>query len=344
MSSPVSSGHGLLKIDLHKQRNKVNEIALGSSANVFSEKLHEWAAKDARVCYVGVDTMDSEFERKYPDRAFDVGIAEQSELALATGLALSGLIPIIQGWSPFTPLRNFDQLRTYLCRHRCNAKIISWTLGLANCSHGTTHHDLESVALYRVVPNLTVLSAFDDAQFRQAFDAAMTINGPVALLGCPEHYAPGADGLMDPELPPHPEYVVGQSQWLLRGTDATIVTYGSAIRYAWKAAKALDADGINVGMIHTTAIKPFDSKIIEEAARESGALLTVEEQSIVGGVGSAVAEVLAEHCPGVPMIRMGINDVFVEDVGDWTYTRQAVGLTDHEVVRRVHELINQKQP
>lgn len=331
----------LLRIDVRKQCDSISEIPLGSIANVFSEKLHEWAEKDDRICYVGVDTMDQHFQVKYPDRAFDVGIAEQDEMALSTGLSMQGLIPVIQAWAPFTPLRNFDQLRTYLCRHDCNAKIIGWTLGLVNNSHGTTHHDLESIALYRVVPNLTVLTAFDDDQFRQAFDAAMAINGPVVLLGQPEHYAPGSDGLMDPDLPPHGDYVVGKSQWVKRGGDLTIVTYGPALRYAWKAAAQLEASGKSVGLINVTSIKPFDKDIIEQAAKASKAILVVEEQSIIGGVGSAVAEVIAERSLRVRFKRQGIRDRYIEDLGDWTYTRNAAGLSVDHVIQHATILIGE---
>ncbi len=328
----VQGDSQLLRMDVRTRCDSVREIPLGSIANVFSEKLHEWADKDPRVCYVGVDTMDVSFQEKYPDRAFDVGIAEQDEIGLSTGLSMQGLIPVMQAWAPFTPLRNFDQLRTYLCRHECNAKIIGWALGLVNNSHGATHHDMESVALYRVVPNLTVLTAYDDNQFRSAFDAAMNIDGPVVLLGQPEHYAPGADGLMDDfELPPF-DYAAGKSQWARRGVDLTLVTYGPALRYTWKAADRLEEQGVKAGIINVTSIKPFDAAIIEEAAESSGAIVVVEEQSIIGGVGSAVAEIIAERGLGVGFRRLGIADQYVEDLGDWSYTRNAAGLSIDHVV------------
>jgi transketolase len=328
----------LLRIDVRKQCDSVSEIPLGSIANVFSEKLHEWAEKDDRICYVGVDTMDVAFEKKYPGRAFDVGIAEQDELCMATGLSMQGLIPVIQAWAPFTPLRNFDQLRTYLCRHQCNAKIIGWALGLVNNSHGTTHHDLESIALYRVVPNLTVLTAYDDDQFRQAFDAAMAIDGPVVLLGQPEHYAPGSEGLMDLTLP-QSDFVVGKNQWVRRGSDVTLVSYGPALRYTWKAADELEAAGVSVGIVHVTSIKPFDEDVIEEAANTTKGILVVEEQSIVGGVGSAVAEVIAERGLNTRFKRMGIQDKYIEDLGDWTYTRGAAQLSVKDVIKQANNLI-----
>jgi transketolase len=329
----------MLELDLKKAHQSIKEIALGSVGNVFSEKLVEYGRKDARVCYVGVDTMDEQFQEQFPGRAFDVGIAEQAELAMATGLAQTGLIPVVQGWAPFTPMRNFDQLRTYIARHNCNVKIITTTLGLVNCSHGTTHHDLESIALYRTVPNLTVLAAFDEQQFCQAFDAAMAIDGPVVVMGPPEIYAPGDDGLMNPDIPEHGDFVVGKCEWWRQGTDVTIVSVGPALRYSMKAAAQLEADGLSVGVINMTSLKPLDADAIEQAAKQSKAILTVEEQLINGGLGSAVAEVIAERQLNVAFRRIGIPDTFVEDLGDWTYTRNSVDLTAANVYRQARRLL-----
>ena len=124
------------------------EVALGQDLVPLTSFMIEYATKDPRACYVGVDTRDLEFQKRFPERSFDVGIAEQDELGVATGLAKAGLIPIVQAWSPFTRLRNFDQLRTSLARHRSNVKIISTAVGLVNCSHGATRHDMESLALF----------------------------------------------------------------------------------------------------------------------------------------------------------------------------------------------------
>jgi len=314
---------------------QIEEISLGAAANSFSELLCHYGELDQRVCYVGVDTMDREFQRRFPDRAFDVGIAEQNELGVATGLARMGLIPIVQAWAPFTPLRNFEQLRTYLCRHNCNAKLVTTTLGLTNCSHGTTHHDLESIALYRTVPNLVVLTAVDDEQFRQAFHAAMKHVGPVVIMGPPEIYAPGADRLTPLPIETHGTFVIGKAEWVRRGSDATIVSVGHALRYVLDAVDRLQGKGISVSVINMCSIKPFDAECIEEAAKTSKAILAVEEQNINGGLGSAVAEVIAERRLDTYFQRMGIPDQFVEDLGDWTYTRSRVGLTADEVVRRI---------
>lgn len=306
---------------------QIEEISLGSAASSFSELLCAHAARDPRVCYVGVDTMDREFQRRFPERAFDVGIAEQNQLGLATGLARMGMMPVIQAWSPFTPLRNFEQLRTYFCRHNSNGKLVTTTLGLANCSHGTTHHDLESIALYRLVPNLVVLAAMDDAQFRLAFPVAMAHPGPVVLMGPAEIYAPGADGLAPLDTPPHGEFRIGRAEWLRRGTDVALVAVGSALRYTWAAAQQLEARGISTSVINMCSLKPFDADAVLEAAGTHRGLVSVEEQSVVGGLGSACAEVLAEAGAGRPFRRIGIPDQFCENLGDWTYTREQVGLT-----------------
>ena len=318
---------------------QIEEISLGSAASSFSELLCEHAARDPRICYVGVDTMDQEFLRRFPERAFDVGIAEQNQLGMATGLARMGLIPVVQAWSPFTPLRNFEQLRTYFCRHNSNGKIVSVALGLANCSHGTTHHDLESIALYRVVPNLTVLAAMDDAQFRLAFPVAMAHVGPVVLLGPPEIYAPGAEGLEPLDIPFHGDFQIGKAEWLRRGSDAAIISVGAALRYSWQAAELLATEGIKASVINMCSLKPLDASAVLEAARSHRAIITVEEQSVIGGLGSACAEVLAENGVSVPFRRVGIPDQFCENLGDWTYTREQVGLTRSNVAQTIREML-----
>ncbi|MCC7518971.1 MAG: hypothetical protein IT578_07285 [Verrucomicrobiae bacterium] len=310
------------------------EVKLGYTGIPLSNLLIEYATQDPRVCYVGVDTMEVPFQKQFPDRAFDVGIAEQDELTVATGLAKMGMLPVVQAWSPFTPIRNFDQLRTSLTRHNANVKIISTALGLANCSHGASHHDMESLALFRVVPNLVVLAPFDARQFAQAFRVAMAHVGPVVILGPPEIYAPGNEGLPAVPRPDAGGFRIGQSEWLRHGRGATLITFGAPLRYAWAAATQLSA-----GLINMCSLKPLDEAAIIQAATESRALVTVEEQNAIGGLGSAVAEVIAERGLRVKFKRLGIPDQFVEDVGDYTETRATINLTAAGVARAVTELL-----
>jgi transketolase len=315
------------------------EIALGQRLTPFTELIIEYAAKDPRICYVGVDTMDVEFQKRFPERAFDVGIAEQNQIGVATGLAKVGMIPVVQAWSPFTPLRNFDQLRTNMARHRANVKIVTTALGLVNCSHGTTHHDLESFALFRVIPNLIILAPMDGEQFEGAFRAAMTIDGPVVIMGPPEIYAPGRDGAEPLPIRKHPALEIGKSELLRPGRDACIFSFGPALRYSWMAAETLAGQGISTGVINMYSLKPLDHEIVRRMAEAVNVIVIVEEQSIVGGLGSAVAEIVAEEGIQVGFKRVGIRDQFVEQLGDWTQTREAANLTAPEITHVVKSLV-----
>jgi transketolase len=315
------------------------EIALGRELVPLTRLLLEYAERNSRICYVGVDTMDLAFQARFPDRAFDVGIAEQNQLGVATGLAHMGMIPVVQAWSPFTPLRNFEQLRTSLARHRANVKIVTTSLGLANCSHGTTHHDLETFALYRTVPNLTVLAPRDARQFEQCFRLAMEHEGPVVLMGPAENYAPGREDLTGLPESNGQSVCIGGAEILREGVDACVVSFGSALRYSWKAAQGLAEKGVSVTLLNAYSLKPFCAVDVLEAARRHQVLVTVEEQSIIGGLGSAVAEILVESDFRPRFRRIGIPDTFLEAVGDWTATRHGVGLDTTRVIATVKELL-----
>ena len=315
------------------------EIALGQALIPLTSLLIEYAKKDPRVCYVGVDTMDLEFQKLFPERAFDVGIAEQDQLAVATGLAKVGMIPIVQAWSPFTPLRNFDQLRTSLARHQSNVKIVSTAVGLVNCSHGATHHDMESLALFRTVPNLIIFAPRDGQQFEEAFRVAMDHQGPVVLLGPPEIYAPGREGVAPFPVTGRGQFQMGKAEWLRQGDAAALISFGPALRYCWAASEILAKEGVSVSLVNMCSLKPFDGDAVLAAMKQVNAVIVVEEQFIYGGLGSAVAEVIAESGRGIRFRRMGIPDQFVERVGDWTETREGIGLGVGDVVRVVKECL-----
>ena len=322
---------------IQRAQGDASSLDIAYTGLSMTRALVEAGTKDPRVCFVGADTMDTEFQKRFPERAFDVGIAEQDQLGVATGLARSGMIPFVWGWAPFTPIRNFDQLRTSLARHNANVKIITTSAGLVNCSHGATHHDMESLALFRVVPNLIVLSPQNQAQFEETFQLALEYDGPVVIMGPAGMYAPGAEGLVELPFPDEP-LRIGQAQTLRQGTDATIIAFGSALHYVWQAAQQLEEAGVSVGIVNMFSLKPLDEDAILRAARATGVILSVEEQSIYGGLGSAVAEVLAESGITARFKRLGIPDCFVEDVGDWTETRQSIGLTAEGVVQAIREL------
>ena len=327
-----------IKINNQTRMEAIHEVALGPMMAPIQEKLVEYGKKDPRVCYVGADFNVKAFKELFPERAIDVGIAEQNQLCVATGLAKMGMIPVVMGFSPFIPMRSFDQLRTYLARHNSNVKIITTASGLVNCSHGTTHHDLESIALYRIVPNLIVLVAADNDRFERAFDTAMEHEGPVVIMGPAEIYAPGEDGPVTMSAAPN-RFEIGKAEWMREGSDVCIISVGPALHYVLTAAEALEAQGVSTSVLNMCSIKPLDGEAIRLAAKKHKIILSVEEQLLNGGLGSAIAEVIAEDCLQIRFKRMGINDQFVEDLGDWTYTRQQIGLTSKGVAEQALNML-----
>ena len=303
-----------------------------------SELLLEYGSKDDRVCYVGVDTIDAAFAERHPERVIDVGIAEQNEMAVAAGMAAAGMTPIVNAVTPFSPLRNYDQIRTVLARHNGNVKIIARALGLQNISHGATHHDYESLALYLTVPNLIVLAPAEDWQMEAAFRAAMEVEGPVVLMGPSTTYDLGADGEMALELGERP-FEIGKAEWLSEGSDVAIVSFGPALRYSVQAADRLNESGISAGVLNMCSLKPFDDGAVVRAANEYKAVLAVEEQTIFGGLGAAVGTAIAEAGIGARFKRLGIPDQYMEEIGDYTEMRAMIGLNAVGVAGAAKELL-----
>ena len=303
-----------------------------------SELLFEYGSKDDRVCYVGVDTIDAAFAERHPERVIDVGIAEQNEMAVAAGMAAAGMIPIVNAVTPFSPLRNYDQIRTVLARHDGNVKIIARALGLQNISHGATHHDYESLALYLTIPNLIVLAPAEDWQMEAAFRAAMEVEGPVVLMGPSSTYDLGADGPMALELGERP-FEIGKAEWLSEGADVAIVSFGPALRYSVQAANRLNDSGISAGVLNMCSLKPFDDEAVIHAANNYKAVLAVEEQTIWGGLGAVVGTVIAEAGIGTKFRRIGIPDIYMEEIGDYTEMRAMIGLNAAGVADAARELL-----
>jgi transketolase len=298
----------------------------------------EYGSKDDRICYVGVDTIDPAFAEEHAERVIDVGIAEQNEMSVAAGMAWAGMIPIVNAVTPFSPLRNFDQLRTVLARHNCNVKIIARSLGLQNISHGATHHDYESLALYLTIPNLIVLAPAEEWQMEAAFRAAMEVDGPVVIMGPSSTYDPGADGEMALELGER-SFEIGKAEWLSEGTDVAIVSFGPALRYSVQAAKGLDDAGVSAGVLNMCSMKPFDDTAVLHAAKEYKAVLAVEEQTISGGLGAAVGTAIAEAGIGTRFKRLGIPDRYMEEIGDYTEMRAMIGLNAGGVAEAARGLL-----
>jgi transketolase len=267
----------------------------------------ELAEHDASIVLVSQDFGALRgFSEKFPARHIDVGISEQNLIGVAAGLAHAGKLPFVLGMAPFVSMRGFEQIRDDCGYNRNNVKILAPFAGLEAGPWGATHHAIEDIALLRTIPGLTILSPADPAESLKAVRAAAVIDGPVYIrLG----FLSPIDGY---DVPFH----VGEIVTLRDGDDAAILATGSCVATALAAHDALRAGGIAARVLNVHTLKPLDRAAIERAARETGRLVTVEEHFIDGGLGGAVAEVLAELGSG-RLRRVGVRDRFCTEVAPY---------------------------
>lgn len=244
------------------------------------------------------------FQKEFPERHIDCGIAECNMMGIAAGLSTTGKVPFASSFAMFASGRAFEQVRNSIGYPHLNVKIGATHAGISVGEDGATHQCNEDLALMRTIPGMVVINPSDDIEARAAVEAAYHYEGPVYMR---------FGRLAVPVINDNPDYQfeIGKGIVLREGTDVTIVATGICVNEALEAANMLEADNVNTQVINIHTIKPLDEKLIVEAAAKTGKIVTVEEHSIVGGLGSAVAEVLSEKKP-VPLLRIGIQDVFGE--------------------------------
>ncbi|MBR2186169.1 MAG: transketolase family protein [Lachnospiraceae bacterium] len=254
-------------------------------------------------------TKTQTFKNAFPDRFFDCGIAEANMTGIAAGLATCGKIPFISSFAMFAAGRNFEQVRNSIGYPQLNVKIGATHAGITVGEDGATHQCLEDIALMRTIPGMTVIVPADDTEVFAAVKAAIEHKGPVYLrfsrAASPVFYDPA-------EL----KFEIGKGITLKEGNDLTIIAAGVEVNYSMEAAEMLEKDGIKARVIDMHTIKPLDADLVLKAAAETGKIFTVEEATVIGGLGSAVAELVSDKNP-VPVHRIGINDVFGES-GPWS--------------------------
>ena len=254
-------------------------------------------------CDLTESTKSDAFKKKFPNRFFQVGVAEQNMAGIAAGLALSGKVPFIASYAVFSPGRNWDQLRVSVCYSNANVKIIGAHAGISVGPDGATHQALEDIAITRVLPGMTVLVPCDVEEARKAVLAAAAHNGPVYIrLGREK-----TPLITVPETP----FEIGQAQVLRDGTDVAIIACGSMVYHGLVAAEQLKGKGISVAVVNAASIKPLDEETIVSIATKCGAVVTAEEHQITGGLGEAVAGVLARKHP-MPIEFVGMANSFGE--------------------------------
>jgi len=272
------------------------------------------------------------FAEAFPDRFFNLGVAEADMMGTAAGLAASGYIPFASTFGVFATGRAFDQVRNSIAYTRLNVKIAATHTGLTVGEDGASHQALEDIALMRVLPHMTVVVPADGNQTRQAVEAVARFQGPVYLrLGRPK---------VPQVIPVDMPFELGRGQVLREGNDLTYVTTGMMTGLALEAAAALHTRGIGASVVNMHTIKPLDEALLVQLARKTGAVVTGEEHSMIGGLGGAVAEVLTAECP-VPVIRVGVKDTFGES-GPPEALLEKYGLTARQLVTAGLEALEKK--
>jgi len=303
----------------------------------YGEALVELAAQDKRIVVLGADLSDSTrslwFAQKYPERFLQFGIAEQNMLNAAAGLALVGKIPWVSTYGVFVAGRAWDQIRTTICYSNVNVKMGGAHGGISVGPDGATHQALEDVALMRVLPNMTVIVPADYHETKKAVAWACQHVGPVYVRFGREP----VPVVTKPEDP----FVMGQANQINDGTDLTIVNNGPTLAEAMKAVRVLQEKGISARLLNIHTVKPIDREAITKAARETGAIVAVEEHQVLGGFGSAVAEVVVQTHP-VPMRFIGIQDRFGES-GTPEQLFEEFGLTAKYVVAAAEDVLKAKR-
>ena len=291
---------------------------------------------DERIVVLDADlsksTKTDSFKKVYPERFVNVGIAEGNMMSVAAGLSACGKIPFASSFAMFAAGRAFEQIRNSICYPKLNVKIGATHAGISVGEDGATHQCLEDIGIMRTLPNMTIINPADAAEARLAVKAAIDHEGPVYMrfgrLAVPTIF--GEDY----------KFELGKGVRLADGKDVSIIATGLMVPYALEAKTALAEIGIDARVINIHTITPIDSEIIIKAARETGAIVTAEEHNIIGGLGSAVAEVLAENVP-TPMLRVGTRDVFGRS-GVPARLFEIYGLDTKTIVEKAKEVVAKK--
>ena len=303
----------------------------------YGEALLQLGAADPRIAIVDADlfrsTRTDKFAQAYPDRFFEIGIAEQDMVSTAVGLALGGMIPFANSFAVFVTGRTFDQTRQQVALPALNVKLAGSSAGITQGPDGATHQSVLDVALMRNLPNMCVVVPSDAEEARLATIAAAERDGPVYLR---------LSRYDTPVWRSNAPFTIGQVEVRRPGRDVTIAACGVILGRALEAAGALEKEGLSAEVLNVHTIKPLDTNAILASCERTGAVVTVEEHSIIGGLGSAVAEVLAEQASRrIPLQRIGVRDTFGES-GTADELLAKHGLTVEQIAATARDLAKKK--
>jgi len=309
---------------------------MANPRNAYGETLVKLSEQYPNLVVLDADLSKSTktimFAKKYPERFFEMGIAEANMISTAAGLASCGKIPFASTFAVFATGRVYDQIRIDLAYSQANVKIFATHGGISVGKDGASHQMIEDIALMRVLPNMTVLAPSDATQTGKIVELMATNKGPMyARIG-----RANAPIIYDKDYVESVE--LGKGMMVEDGSDVTIIACGTMVDPAIDARKTLLKQGINAQLIDMHTIKPLDEKLVIKCAKETGAIITAEEHSIIGGLGGAIAETLAENSLPVRFRRMGIKDRFCES-GEPKDLLEKYGLNEKHIVKNVKDLI-----
>ncbi len=308
-----------------------------ATRDAYGQTLLELGRSRSEVVVLDADlsksTKTALFAKEFPLRFFNMGISEADMMGTAAGLAASGYIPFASTFGVFATGRVYDQIRNSIAYPRLNVKIAASHAGITVGEDGASHQALEDIALMRVLPNMTVIVPADGYQTAQAVETICNLDGPVYLrLGRPK-----VPRVIPPDLP----FILGKAQLLQQGDDLTLVATGIMVGIAMEAAALLQQEGLKAAVLNMHTIKPLDRDMLVQQAARTGAVVTAEEHSIMGGLGGAVAEVLGESYP-VPVLRVGVRDTFGQS-GTPDELMQMYGLTAQNLVEHARLAVKMKK-
>lgn len=307
-----------------------------ATRDAYGDALVELGKRRSDVVVLDADlsgsTKTSKFAKAFPERFFNIGIAEQDMVGTAAGLAQAGKLPFVSTFAVFATGRAWEQIRQSVCYPNVNVKIVASHAGITVGEDGGSHQSVEDIAVMRVIPNMTVIVPADGIETRQAIKAAADFMGP-CYVRVGRNKVPvifGSDY----------RFRIGKAHVFNEGKNVVIIAAGIMTAEALAARDMLKAEGIDAGVINMSTIKPLDIDAVVTAAKRCGAVVTAEEHSIIGGLAGAVAEVLSESCP-VPLVRVGVRDCFGTS-GDYEGLMKHYGLTAGDIARAAKEAIDKK--
>ena len=312
------------------------EVIKTATRDAYGKALVELGEKNKNVVVLDADlaaaTKTGAFKKTFPERFFDTGIAESNMMSLAGGLATTGFTVFASTFAMFAAGRAFEQVRNTICYPHLNVKIGATHAGISVGEDGASHQCCEDIALMRSIPGMVIINPADDIEARAAVFAAAEHDGPVYMrfgrLAVPR--------VFDENY----KFEIGKAVTLREGTDVTIIATGLMVNEAIEAAKTLEEEGISVELINMHTIKPLDNEAVIKAAKKTGCIVTAEEHNIIGGLGSAVSEVVAEEYP-VPVVRVGVNDEFGKS-GPAVELLHLYGLDAKNIVEKAKLAISKK--